>query len=116
MNKKYAITDKSIKLENGVSLYRIIALRDFSDVKKGDFGGYIQSESNLSHDMNCWVYDNSKVMGNARVFHNAKVLQNSEVKDNAWAYDNSRVADNSIVSGNIHIFHDTNISNKANIR
>lgn len=30
-------------------LYRIIALKNFADVKKGDIGGFIKSENNLSH-------------------------------------------------------------------
>ena len=37
-------------------LHRIRAIRDFSNVKTGDLGGYIEKESNLSHDGNCWIY------------------------------------------------------------
>ena len=40
-------------------LYRIRALRDFGGVKEGDLGGYVQSESNLSHDGDCWIYDDA---------------------------------------------------------
>ena len=43
---KYKLTE-SIKFE-GRTIYRIQALEDFSNVKKGDFGGYVESERNLS--------------------------------------------------------------------
>ena len=33
--------------------YRVKALRDFNDVKKGDIGGYIQTENNLSQLDDC---------------------------------------------------------------
>ena len=60
--KKYEILmDKKNTIEfEGRTLYRIRALRDFNDVKKGNIGGYIESESNLSQEGDCWVYDNAK--------------------------------------------------------
>jgi len=45
---------------NDSILYRIRALKDFGDVKKGDIGGYIQSKSNLSQEGNVWIYDAAK--------------------------------------------------------
>ncbi len=38
MEKKYKLTNETLEY-NGRTLYRIEALRDFSDVKKGDIGG-----------------------------------------------------------------------------
>ena len=43
--KKYKLTEESISF-NGKTLYRIEALKDFADVKKGEKGGFIESESN----------------------------------------------------------------------
>ena len=43
MEKKYELIPSDRE-----GLYRVKALRDFNDVKKGDIGGYIQSERNLS--------------------------------------------------------------------
>ena len=37
-------------------LRRVIALRSFGNVISGDVGGYIESEKNLSHEGNAWVY------------------------------------------------------------
>ena len=45
--KKYKLTDETIK-HKGRVLRRIEALKDFADVKKGDKGGFVESENNLS--------------------------------------------------------------------
>ena len=65
--EKYELTEETIKVE-GVTLYRIKALKDFGNVKKGDLGGFVQSEMNLSHYGNCWIYNDAKVYGLVRVF------------------------------------------------
>ena len=54
MEKKYKLTEETINVFNK-TLYRIEALRDFNDVKKGDKGGFIEKEENLSQSDNCWV-------------------------------------------------------------
>ena len=90
-NTKYRLISEDYKEICGKKLYRIEALKDFSDVKAGDLGGYIESEDNLSHDGNAWVYDNACVRDNAWVYDNACV------RDNAWVYDNACVRDNAWV-------------------
>lgn len=86
MEKKYKLTDESIKFNNR-TLYRIEALKDFGDVEKGDKGGFIEDEHNLSHDGNSWVYDNGWVYGNARVCGDAKIENKSDyiVFKNWWS-------------------------------
>ena len=42
MEKKFELTEEFIINNSGIKLYRIKALKDFSDVKKGDLGGYVQ--------------------------------------------------------------------------
>ncbi|WP_375674505.1 hypothetical protein [Bartonella sp. CL100XZDX] len=76
----------AIKVDR-ITLYRIRALKDFGDVKKGDLGGWVESERNLSHDDNCWVG------GEAWVYENAKVYDDAEV------YNNAKVGGNAIVAG-----------------
>ena len=49
MTKKYKLT-KRTKLLDGHILHRIQALKNFGDVKKGDLGGWIEKEGNLSHN------------------------------------------------------------------
>ena len=83
--KKYELTDET-KIYFDRTLHRIKALRDIGeDVKAGDLGGWIEKESNLSHDGDAWVYGNAKVYGNAQVYGDAKVYGNAKVCDNAEA-------------------------------
>jgi hypothetical protein len=95
-DKKYEIRRRLC--ENGRGEKRVRALKDFADVKKGDLGGYIQSEDNLSQEGNCWIYDNAKVYGNAKVYDNALVY------DSAKVYGNARVCEKAKVYGDIHIY------------
>ena len=62
--KKYELTSES-KIVSGIKLFRIKALIEFSIVKKGELGGYIQAESNLSHCGDAWVYGDAEVCGEA---------------------------------------------------
>ena len=77
MENKFELTEEFIINNSGIKLYRIKALKDFSDVKKGDFGGYVQQESNLSQFGNAWVYGDARVYGNAKVCGYAKVFENA---------------------------------------
>ena len=79
MEKKFEITEEFIINNSGVKLYRIKALKDFSDVKKGDFGGYVQQERNLSQFGNSWIYDNAWVYDDAKVFGEAQVFGDAKV-------------------------------------
>ena len=75
MSKKYALIKSDSIVFNGVTLYRIKALRDIDEffIKKGDMGGYVESKNNLSQDGFAWVYGNARVSGNAWVYGNALV-------------------------------------------
>lgn len=83
--KKYKLTEETIIVIDK-SLYRIEALKDFGNVKKGDKGGFIENEDNLSQYDDCWIYDNAKIYGNAEVYGNARVFDNGEVFGNAKVY------------------------------
>ena len=103
MEKKYKLTEETINVE-GKTLYHIEALRDFGDVKKGDKGGFIEKEDNLSQSDNCWVYGNAKVCDNAMVYGNAKVSGNALVYGNGVVHDNAVVCDNANVYGNARVY------------
>jgi len=100
--KKYELTDETIEVY-GTALHRIKALKDFGNVKKGELGGYVESERNLSQEGNCWVYDNARVYSNAKVFGNAEVCDNARVYSNAKVCDNARVYSNAKVFGNAEV-------------
>ncbi len=93
MEKKYRLLENDTKKGNGKTLYRIEALRDFADVKKGDKGGYVEKEENLSHEGNCWVYGYALVFDYVKIFSNARVYDNAEVYGNAWVYGDARIRD-----------------------
>ena len=118
--KKYELTSETIKF-NGVTLHRIKALKNFSDVKAGDLGGWVEKEENLSQTDNAWVYSNAKVYGNAKVFGNAQVFANAQVFGNAKVYGNAEVYGNAWVFGNaeiygnVHIFGHAYIFNNAKV-
>ena len=97
MDKKYELTEPSIEYF-GRRLFRIRAIRDFGDVQKGELGGFVESEKNLSHEGNCWIYDNSIVCDNGKVSGNGKVFWHSVV------CDNGRVCDNGKLCGNGKVF------------
>lgn len=99
MEKKYQLTDETIEV-GFRKLHRIIAVRDFGDVKKGALGGFIESESNLSHDGNAWVYCSARVYGKAWVYGEAEVYGEAWVSGNAEVYGNARVSGNAEVSDN----------------
>lgn len=88
MEKKYKLTDESIKFNNR-TLYRIEALKDFGDVKKGDKGGFIEDEHNLSRDGNSWVYGNGMVYGYGMVRDNGMVCGDGMVRGDAKIENNS---------------------------
>ena len=126
MSKKYKLTDETINL-NGVTLYRIEALKYFGEIKKGDKGGFIESENNLAHEGDAWVSDNAHVYGDACVFNNAHVYGNAFVSGyaqvygdafvygNAWLYDNTRVCGYARVADNARVYGDANVCDDSSV-
>ena len=81
--EKYKIRTDLSKVVNDVTLYRIEALADFKHAKKGELGGYVQNEKNLSQFGDAWVCGDAKVSGDASVFGDAWVCGNAKVSGNA---------------------------------
>ena len=81
-------------------------------LKKGDLGGLVLGEHNLSQEGNCWVYNNAIIYGNARVFGNAIIYDNAEVFGNAIVFDNAEVFGNTVIFGNAEVFGNIEVSNK----
>lgn len=96
--KKYIITKETIEYE-GMTLHRIKAIRDFGNIKSGDLGGFIEEENNLSHNGNCWIFDNAKV------FENAEIRGNAIIADNAVICQYASIGNYAQVSGNAKIYH-----------
>ena len=120
MEKKFELVKENTKIaynSNGeeITLYQIRALREFTCpyklnpdgeildqtlVKKGDLGGYVEKEENLSHEGGCWIFEEAEVRDNARVEENARLVGRSLVKDNAVIKGYSCLATNAYVWGN----------------
>ena len=97
--KKYELTSET-KVINGVELHRIKALESFGSVEKGELGGWIESEKNLSQRGDAWVYDDAMVFNNAKVYDNAEVCGdatisgNANVRGDAWVGGDAYVREN----------------------
>ena len=115
MEKKYKLTEETINV-GGTALYRIEALRDFGDVKKGDKGGFIEKEGNLSQSDNCWVYNDAMVYDDAKVYGNAVVCDNAEVYDNAEVFGKAMVYDNAKIRNHASVCGDAKVYGYAEIR
>ena len=92
-NKKYEILmDEENTIEwKGHTLHRIRALRDFGDIRKGDIGGFVENENNLSHKGNCWIYDDAKAMDNSIMYDNSRICDKSELHDDSEMYGDSEL-------------------------
>ena len=63
--KKFELTAEFVTNVFGKKLFRIKALVAFGNVEKGELGGFIEKEDNLSHDGDAWVYGNAQVSDDA---------------------------------------------------
>ena len=109
IDNKYEITN-IVGYRFKKKVYRIRALKDFGDVKKGDLGGFVSSYDNLSQEDNCWIYDDAAVMNNAIlednstihnrviVCHDSIVRCNSKISKSCRIYDSTKIT-NSTISG-----------------
>ena len=124
--KKYELTDSAIEF-NGSTLYQIKALKDFSNVKAGDLGGWIEKEENLSQIGNAWIGGDAKVCKNAKVFgyaqvygdaivsDNAEVFGNAKVFGDAWVFGKSKVYGNAEVHGNAKVYGNAQVYDNARV-
>ena len=113
MSKKYELTSETIETDEGITLYRIKALKDFGNVNKGDLGGFIESEDNLSQEGITWVYDNARVFGDAKVFGNALVYGYAVVFGTVLVYGNAQVSGDVQLYGNAQLCGNAQVSGDA---
>ena len=113
--KKFELTAEFVTNVFGEKLFRIKALVAFGNVEKGELGGFIEKEDNLSHDGNAWVYGDAQVSGNARVYGNAWVSGNAQVYGDARVYGNAWVYGDARVSGDAQVYGDARVSGNAGV-
>lgn len=78
---KYEILKEDSKVVNGVRVYRIRAKKTFTTragiVNEGDLGGYVEYDGilhNSSDGKECWIDENSVVLGRVVIYGNAIVI------------------------------------------
>jgi NDP-sugar pyrophosphorylase family protein len=129
--KKYILTNETINFRGHV-LHRIQAIKDIGKqlVKKGDLGGWVESERNLLHEGDCWIFDDAKVFESAEVALNAQVHNNAciygkaviaggYIYDNVEIYDCAKIGgilDYVLISGNAKIHDNARIFHRAEVR
>lgn len=121
MEKKYVITNERCTWGYFTNCRRIMAIRDFGNVTTGDLGGFVYSEDNLSHDGNCWIYDDAvaanaaTVQGNASLYGKSSICDYATIKDHATLDDMAVVKGTSIISDKATIFDNANIAGVSEI-
>ena len=113
MERKYEMLESDTIEVCGHVLHRIKSLIDFGIIKKGELGGYIEKESNLSQDGTCWVYDSACVMDDATLLENAAIFDNAIVCDDAFLSGNAVVSGYGRVMGNSCMYEDSTVSGLA---
>lgn len=108
--KKYELINKTIFHYGEFTLHQIRAVRSFGDVKKGDLGGFVQHENNLSQDGLCWIYDNALVYLDGRVENNAKA------RNNCWIWNSAKLREEAIAENGCFLFGDIDVFGHALIK
>ncbi len=124
---KYKIRTDISKRIGPFTVYRIEALRDFDSIKKGELGGWIEKETNLSQRGTCWVYneaavfqdamiaDSAMIGGHANVYGYAHVLDNAIVTGHSRVYDNAFLENDVIITNYAIVCGNARMSNNAQI-
>ncbi len=102
MEKKYELTKTTknfVHMAQEITLYQIRALKSFENIKKGELGGWVESEENLSQEGTSWVSENGKIFGHAEVYGRAKVFGDAIISGHAKVYEDAMVYDNAHVYG-----------------
>ena len=95
--------------KKSVLLRQIIAMRDFNDVIAGTAGGWIDRETVLAQEGNCWIYDQNAIAfgrtvisGNTRITGTCVLWGEVYATDNAWI-DNSEISQGAHISDSVTI-------------
>ena len=84
--KKFELVAELSKEFFGCKLFRIRALISFSNVSKGDLGGWVEKEECVDQSGDAWVYGSAWVSGDARVYGSARVSGDAQVYGDARVY------------------------------
>lgn len=117
--KKYELLDDSYYLGTK-KVYKIRALRSFMAypdicVKKGDIGGFVENEKNLSQEGICWIFEGSAVIENAGIYDMASINGNSLIAGDAKIKGHAIVKGAAIITGSSLVEDSARILDHSNI-
>lgn len=118
--KKYEFTGLTREYDGHI-LHQIRALRplELSDIEAGTVGGWIETEDNLSHEGDCWVYpeayilEQASVEGDCRITDRAIVRGQAKLRGFILAEHDTLVTDDAIIENVCRLTGDTVIYGKA---
>lgn len=128
LGKKFELVDDDTVVVDGVTLYRVRAVREFGGtrrgrrvvVKRGELGGYMAAENCLSQEGLAWVYNDAKIVdgyvggssslfgravlkGGGRLVHDVELRDDVVVDGGVELNGVMTLRDNVKVFGNAHI-------------
>ena len=77
---KYHLDKDDYFIRNRRKCYRLIADKDFYNVKAGDKGGYVTESVTIDHLGTAWVYDGSVVIGDVIIKDNSHVHAKCDIE------------------------------------
>lgn len=121
--KKYKLRHGDNIVHDGNTLYRIEALMDLpSGVKKGEIGGYVADERNLSQSGDAWVseqakvYETAYVSGDATVEGNAVVHGHANINGSCTISGHAHISGHAFIAGNVEVMDQARIEGNSLIR
>lgn len=101
--RKYEITD--IPHPRYPWLHRIRALVHVNEqVERGDLGGFVASDQNLSQEGTCWIYDQAIACEDAVVDQDARLYDGAVARDSALVSGDACMYERSVADGHSSIF------------
>ena len=113
MTMKYQTINQKRYLPDGRCLSRIVAKRDFGNIKMGTLGGFIEDTHNLSQYGECWIGEKAAVYGLARVNKDAVIRGYAVLKDHAIATDHAVIEGHALLDQHVFVGEHAYIGNSS---
>lgn len=110
-DRKFVLSVRRMTM-SGRPVYRIRACRDIPTlgVIKGEFGGWVEREENLSQEGDCWIFND------AQVGDNAVVSGIAIVADGAMVFDSARISGNARIQDSARVYGKAVVTDKAKVK
>lgn len=113
--KKYELTNDTKTTADGKVLHRICASRDFGNVRRGNFGGFVESEKNLSHDGSVWIYNKAVVRDHAVTYGKVIVADQAVIRQKAFLSGNVVVCGHAVIGGQASLLDNVKVFGRAKV-